>query len=174
LGKGLRRLLRQVVTDAAGDRPVLIFAGEFLRVSSGLRVRRTIGVALKRDRRDRDRWKLREPLFQIFVFGLAVRKRKPPAVIVDHDGDVIRIVECRRAALESGIVEVPFWRSEPPNELGKIAPVFVIAIAAAVGGEIILVPPLQLGTRRQRQPARLLTTDQTVSLQETPYSSALL
>src|SRR5262249_38600227 len=107
-----------------------------------------------------DRWKLREPLFQIFVLGLAVRKRKPPAVIVDHDGDVIRIVERRRAALESGIVEVPFWRSEPPNELGKIATVFVIAIAAAVGGEIILVPPLQLGTRRQRHPARLLTADQ--------------
>jgi len=36
----------------------------------------------------------------------------------------------------------------------------VAGIAAAVGGEIILIPPLQLGRRRQRHLARRLAADQ--------------
>ena len=39
-------------------------------------------------------------------------------------------------------------------------PVFVVANPAALGGEIILVPPLELGFRRQRQLARFLVADQ--------------
>ena len=53
-----------------------------------------------------------KPLFQIVVFRLAFSQAEPPAVIVDHDGDVIRIVEGRRAAIERGVVEVPLRRSE--------------------------------------------------------------
>jgi hypothetical protein len=47
-----------------------------------------------------------------------------PAVIVDHDGDVIRIIERRCAAIEHGIVEVPFRRSELPDKLGRIVRYF--------------------------------------------------
>jgi hypothetical protein len=79
---------------------------------------------------------------------------------VNDNGDVIRIVECRSAALESGMVEVPFRRSELPDQFGEIAPVFVVAVAATVGGKIELVPPLQLGLGRQRYPTGLLTADQ--------------
>ena len=63
---------------------------------------------------------------------------------MDDDSDVIWIVESSGAALESGVVEVPFRRSEPPNELGKIVPVSVVAVAATFCGEVKLVPPLQL------------------------------
>src|SRR5215510_14358649 len=44
-GKSMRRFPRKVVPDAARDVSVLIFAGEFLGVSSGIRVWRTIRVA---------------------------------------------------------------------------------------------------------------------------------
>jgi hypothetical protein len=36
--------LRQVVPDTAGDEPVLIPAGELLRIGAGVRVRRTICI----------------------------------------------------------------------------------------------------------------------------------
>ena len=93
-------------------------------------------------------------------FGSPSRQAEPPAVIVDHDGDVIRIVESRRAAIERGVVEVPLRRSELPDQLRKVVPVFVVAGAAAFGGEIKLVPPLQLGLRRQRHLAGFLAADQ--------------
>ena len=63
---------------------------------------------------------------------------------MDHDADMIRIVEGRRAALKGGIIEVPFRRSELPDELGKVVPVFLVASPTAFGGKVILVPPLQL------------------------------
>ena len=143
--KGLRRLLRQVVTDAARDGPVLVFAGEFLGVRTGLRVRCAIGVAFECDGRHCDDRRLRKPLFQIVVFRLTLREAEPPAVIMDDDCNVIRVVERCGATIEGGIVEIPFGRSKLPNELRKIVTVFVVAFSAAVGGEVKLVPPLQLG-----------------------------
>ena len=47
LGKGLRRFLRQIVPDAAFDKPVRIFAREFFGIRTGLRMRRTIGITFK-------------------------------------------------------------------------------------------------------------------------------
>ena len=101
-----------------------------------------------------------KPLFEIVVFRLAFSQSDPPAVIMDHDGDVIRVVEGRRGAIERGIIEVPFRRSELPNQLRKIVPVFVVALPAAFGGKIILVPPLELGLWRQRYLAGFLAADQ--------------
>src|SRR5262249_30718785 len=72
----------------------------------------------------------------------------------------IGIIESRGAAIERGVVEVPLWRGDLPDELGKIAPVFVVAGAAAFRREIILVPPLQLGFWRQGRLAGLLAADQ--------------
>jgi hypothetical protein len=69
---------------------------------------------------------------------------------VDDDSDVIGIVEGCRAAPKRGVVEVPFWRSKLPDESGKITPIFVVAVAAAISGEVKLVPPLQLGLGQQR------------------------
>src|ERR1700733_8805877 len=78
----------------------------------------------------------------------------------DRDGDVSGVSESRRATIERGVVEIPFRRSDLPDQLGKIVPVLVVAGPAAFGGEIKLVPPLQLGLRRQRRLAGFLITDQ--------------
>ena len=77
-----------------------------------------------------------DPVFQIVIFQLAFREREPPAVIIDHDGDMIRILEGGRAAVECGIVEVPLRRRDLPDQLRKIVPIFVIAGAAALGRKI--------------------------------------
>jgi hypothetical protein len=55
-------------------------------------------------------------LFSIVISRLACRQAKPSAVIVDHDGDLIRIAEGSRAAIGRGSIEVSFWRSAPPDE----------------------------------------------------------
>jgi len=79
---------------------VLVFAGEFLRVRTGPRVRCAIGIAFERDGRDADHRELRKPPFQIVIFRLALREAESPAVIVDDDGYVIGIIKRRGAAIE--------------------------------------------------------------------------
>ena len=49
-----------------------------------------------------------------------------PAIIVDRDRDLIRAIEGRCSTIKRGIVEVPIRRSEPPDKLRKIVPVFVV------------------------------------------------
>ena len=49
IGKGLRRLLWEIVTDATLNQSVRIFARELLRVSTGIRVRCIVGITFKRD-----------------------------------------------------------------------------------------------------------------------------
>src|SRR5438874_1669889 len=71
LREGLRRLLGQVVADAAGNDPVLILAGKHLCISTGVRMRRPIGIALQRYRRHADDWRLCKPLFEIVILRLA-------------------------------------------------------------------------------------------------------
>ena len=140
--------------------PVLVSARELAAIGCGFRMRRAVGVAFHGDGGHGDDRPFGELLFQIVVFRLAVGEAEPPAVIVDHDGDVVRVVEGRRAAVERRVVEVPFRRCEPPDELRKVAPVFVVAGPAAFGGEIELIPPLEFGRRRQRRLARFLAADQ--------------
>jgi hypothetical protein len=48
---------------------------------------------------------------EFIKFHLAFRQTNPPAVVVDHDGDVIRIVEGRRASIERGMPNEPCARS---------------------------------------------------------------
>src|SRR5262249_11377762 len=101
-----------------------------------------------------------KPLFHIIIFCLAVGEIEPPTIIVDCNGDVIRILERSRTAVERGVIEVPFRRSNLPDEFREIVPVFVVALTAALRGEVILVPPLELSARRQRYFARFLAADQ--------------
>src|SRR5580765_5254463 len=144
LGKGLRRFLRQIVPDAAFDKPVRIFAREFLGIRTGLRMRRTIGITFKSNGGHSDDGSFGKPLFQIVIFRLAFSESEPPPIVMDHDADVIRIVEGCCAALERGIIELSLRRSDLPDELGKVVPVFVVTGTAALRGKIILVPPLEL------------------------------
>ena len=122
----MRSLLRQIVPDAAGKGPVRIFAGEFPGVRTGLRVRRSVGVAFEGDGGYADDRTLREPLFQIVVLRFAFGQSEPEPIIVDDDGDVVRVVERSRGAIERGVVEVPLRRGKPPDELRKVAPVLVV------------------------------------------------
>lgn len=115
-GEGLRRLLRQVMSDAPGDQAVGVFAGKLSGVDFGIRMRRAVGVAFEGDGRNGDDGKFGQPLFQFVVFRLARGQTKPPAIIVDHDGDMVGVVEGRRAALESGVIEIPLRRGEPPDQ----------------------------------------------------------
>ena len=160
-GEGLRRFLRQIVADAARDGPVLIFAGEFLGVGAGLRVRRAVGVAFQRDGRHGDDRECGEPLFQIVIFRLAFSQTEPPAVIVDRrwrrDPDCRRPPRCDRTWHRRTSISA---KRVCQMSLAKVVPVFLVAGAAALGGEIKLVPPFELGLRRQRHLAGFLAADQ--------------
>src|SRR6266576_3165143 len=133
---------------AALDDPVRIFAREFLGIGTSVGVWCTIGITLKSNGGHGDDRAFGEPLLQIVVFRLAFSQAEPPAVIVDHDVDMVRIVEGRCAAIERGIIEVPLRRSELPNELRKVVSVFVVAGAAAFRRKIILIPPFELSLWR--------------------------
>jgi hypothetical protein len=74
LGEVERRLLGQVVADAAGEGPVHVLAGEPRGVGGGIGVRRTVRVALERDRRHRDRREGREPLLDHVELWFAGRE----------------------------------------------------------------------------------------------------
>jgi hypothetical protein len=79
---------------------------------------------------------------------------------MDHDRYVIRVFEGQHAAIERGVIEVPLRRSELPNQLGKIMPIFIVAGPAPFGGEIELIPPFEFGLRRQGKLAGFLAADQ--------------
>src|SRR5215471_18375865 len=106
-------------------------------------MRRAVGVALHGDRGHVDDRTCRKPLLDIVVFTLAVREALPPAIVVDDNGNMVRIVEGGSGAIERRVVEFPLRRSELPDELVEVMPVLVVAVAAAVGRKIELVPPLE-------------------------------
>src|SRR5215475_8284008 len=70
-GEGLRGLLRQVVSDTACDGPVRIFAGEFVGIGAGVRMRRTVGIAFKGNGGHRNDRIFRKPPVKIGILGLA-------------------------------------------------------------------------------------------------------
>ncbi len=119
-----------------------------------------VGIPFQRKRGDGDDRAAGEPLFEIVVLGLAFRQAEPPAVIVYDDGDVVRVVEGRGGPIERRLVELPFGRSELPNELVEIMAVFLVAKLAAFRGKVKLVSPLEFRLRRQRHLAGLLAADQ--------------
>ena len=70
-------------------------------------MRCAVCIAFKGNRGHADGRSFGETLFQIVVFRLAFGEAEPPAVVVDRDVDVIRVVEGRCTAIERGVVEVP-------------------------------------------------------------------
>src|SRR5262245_62072400 len=65
----------------------------------------------------------------------------------------------RCAAIERRIIEVPFWRSELPNEPVEIMTVFFVACAAAFRRKIKLAP-LEFGLWRRRRLIGFRVADQ--------------
>src|SRR4030095_93942 len=160
LGKRRWRFLGQIVSDPALDKAVSISARKPLRIRSGVGVGRTIGIAFESNRGNRDDREFGQSLVEGFVLRFAFGECKPPPVVVDHDADVIRIVEGRGTAIERGVVELPLRRPELPDELRKVVAVLVVDDAGALRGEIDLRPPLELRCRRQRHLAGFLAADQ--------------
>src|SRR5579862_1419449 len=107
LGEGLRGFLGQVVPDATADHPVLILARELAGIGAGVRVRRAVGVALESDGRHGDGREAGQLPLQVVVLRLARGQAEPPAVIVDHDRDMIGVVESGGAARERRVVKSP-------------------------------------------------------------------
>src|SRR5215510_8250101 len=101
-----------------------------------------VRVAFKRDRGHGYAWELGEPRLDRIVLRLSFGEPEAPPIVVDRNGDVIRIVEGSRRSIERGVVEIPLRRCGLPNEPRKVARVFFVASPATVGGEVILVPPL--------------------------------
>jgi hypothetical protein len=87
---------------------------------------------------------------------------------MDHDADMIGVVQCRGAAIEGGVSEIPLRRSELPDEPGKVAPVLLVPGPPAFRGEVVLVPPLELGLGRQRRLVGFATTDQIATHRDQP------
>src|SRR5258708_24376089 len=120
----------------------------------------TVGITLESDGGHRDGRNLGEPLVETRVDGLPLGKPKAPTIVVDYDADVIRIGEGRCAARKRGIVELPLRGGELPDELREVVTVLVVAGSTALGGEVELVPPLELCLGRQGNPPRFLAADQ--------------
>ncbi len=113
-------------------------------------MRRTIGIAFEGNGGHGDGRKLSELLFELVILRFAFSQLDAKAIVVNHDSDVIRIVEGCRGAIEGGIVEVPFGRRDLPNELREVVPVLVVSGPATLSSKVLLVPPLELGLWRQR------------------------
>jgi hypothetical protein len=153
-------LLRQVVSDPAGDGPVHVLAGELLLIGAGIGMGRTVGVTFEGDRRHGDGRAAGERPLEIVVSWLALGQAEPPAVVVNHDVDVVRVVEGCGATVERRLVEVPLGRGRLPDEPGEFASMFVVAGPATFGGEVELVPPGQLRRRWQWRLVSGLAADQ--------------
>ena len=88
--------------------------------------------------------------FRVRRILFRLRRDPPPTIIVNHDCDMIRVVERLCATLEGRVIEIPLRRSELPDQFGKFATVHFVAGPATLGRKIELIPPLQFGFWRQR------------------------
>ena len=132
----------------------------FLPYAARIRMWRTIGITFKCDGGHSDNRTRRELLFQIVVLQLAIGQPKPPAVVMDHQGDMVWVVKCLRGPIERRVVKTPLGRCDLPNELRKLVAVFFVARAPAFRREVGLIPPLELRLWRQRHPVCFAAADQ--------------
>jgi len=122
--------LRQIVTDATGDKPVFVFARELLAIGCGARVGCSVRVTFHRDRGQGNGRTFGKPLLEMVILRLTFRNADPPAVIVNHNGSMVRVVERRCRTIESGVVEIPLGRRKLPDEFVEIVPVLLVASLA--------------------------------------------
>ena len=62
-----------------------------------------------------------QAFFEIVVWRFALGEAEPPAILVEDDADMIRIIERCRGTVKGRIIEVPFRRSDLANELVEVA-----------------------------------------------------
>src|SRR5271166_4805931 len=107
----LRSFLWQIVTDTAFDDSVFIVSGEFIAIGTIVEIMWcTVGITLKGNGGGGDDRTFGNSLFQIVILRLAIGQTEPPTIVVDDDGDVIRVVESCSGAIEGRIIEIPFRR----------------------------------------------------------------
>jgi len=75
-----------------------------------------------------DRGALEETPLERIVPPFAIGEREAPAVVVDDDVDVVRIVERRGGPFVRRVVEFPLGRCLPPDELVEFPPVRGVAL----------------------------------------------
>src|SRR5262245_66304188 len=92
-----------------------------------------VRVAFKRDRGHGYAWELGEPPLERIVLHLAFGEPEAPPIVVNRNGDVIRIVEGSRGQIERSVIEIPLRRGGLPNEPRKVARVFFVASSAEIG-----------------------------------------
>jgi hypothetical protein len=88
---------------------MLISAGELCCVRSRIRVWRPISITFEGDRRHTDIWALRELLFDLVVFRLALGQSESPSVFVHHNGNMILVFERRGAPIKCHVIKTPLW-----------------------------------------------------------------
>src|SRR6185312_12431443 len=141
--EGLRRLLRHVMSDAVED-PVRVGAGEHLAVGRTILVG-AVEVATDGDGRHGYRRACGQLAVKVVVLRFTLCEAEPPPVVVDHDVDMVGIVERCGRAVVGGVVELPRRRGLLPDELVEVVRVLAVAANPAIGREVVLVPPAVLG-----------------------------
>jgi len=126
LSKRLRGFLRQIMPNAAWGDSMLIGVRELVAIGAADGVWRAIGVTFQRNGRRSDDRGGGKPLFQLGVARLTFSLFQPPAVMVNHDADMVRVVEGGRTALKDRVGKVPFGGGEAPGELVELAQVFLV------------------------------------------------
>ena len=81
--------------------------------------------------RHRDDRTNREPILEGVISRLALSHTKAPAIVVDDDADVIRVVEGRGAAVERRVIEAPLRRRRLPDQLREFPPIGLVAHTAS-------------------------------------------
>src|SRR6476660_5896991 len=99
---------------------------------------RAVRVAFQRDRRHGDVWSCGELLLQFVVLRLTWCHSEAPPVVVDHDVDVIGVVERRRASIKRLVVKARSRGRGVPDELREVVAVLVVARSTTICCEVEL------------------------------------
>lgn len=159
LGELTGSFLRQVVSDTTPEKPMFVWARKPLGVRCRLRMRRAVRVALESDGGHVNDGSARQPRFQVVESRLSLGQAEPPAVIVDHDIDMVRVVECGGTSVERRGAEIPFGGGGLPDQSGKVLAIFVVPGPAPVRGEVELIPSREFRLGRQWGLVRLQVAD---------------
>src|SRR5476651_2665074 len=140
-----RGLLRHIVADHWKN-AAFVEAGELFRRRI-VRARdraHAVGLAIEIDRRHADRGLGLDARLDVHERRIARRVTEAVTIGLDHNVDIVGIIEGGRGLVEGGIPEVPVGRPQLPQYFGDVAAIPGEAGAATLGVEIVLVPEAML------------------------------
>lgn len=136
------------MADAAGDVAMLVLAGKHAGINFGLRMRGGVLVAFECNCRGRDHRAVGKLFLECVEAGFPFDQVQPPAIVMDDDSDMVRVVESRGRAREDRVVELPGRRGGLPDQMNKVVRIGLVAQPATLSGEIELIPSGELGFER--------------------------